>query len=77
MIEQLQWLAAQPDPAISARAQQVLQLTEAVNRGEISPDEYQELCRDLARQDQLDRECSDIELKTLLVSAVYVVAQLA
>lgn len=77
MTEHLQWLAAQNDPAIAQRAQQVLELTAAVNSGEITADEYQELCRDLARQDQLDRECSNIELKTLLVTAIFAVAQLS
>lgn len=77
MIEQLQWLSGQPDPAISRRAQEVLELTAAVNQGRISPDEYQELCRDLARQDQLDQECSSIEMKTMLVTAVWAVAKLA
>jgi hypothetical protein len=76
MIEHLQWLSQQEDPAVSNRAQQALHLTDLLNRGEISPDEYQELCRDLSRMDQLDRECSSIEMKTLLVTAIWAVAQL-
>jgi hypothetical protein len=76
-IDALHLLAGNPDPAISARAQYVLQLTEAVNTNQISLDEYQELCRDVARMDTLDRECADLELKTALVMAVYAIAKLS
>jgi hypothetical protein len=76
-IDTLSQLAANPDPAISGRAQYVLQLTEALNTQQITVDEYQELCRDVARMDALDRECADLELKTALVMAVYAVAQLS
>ena len=75
-INALSQLAASPDSAISARAQYVLQLTEAVNTQQITANEYQDLCRDVARMDALDRECADLELKTALVMAVYAVAQL-
>ena len=77
MIEQLQWLSQNGEPAVQGRAQQVLELTEAVNQGRITADEYQELCRDLARMDQLDQECRNIEMKTMLVTAVWAVAKLA
>ena len=76
-IETLRTLTTNPDPAINARARYVLELTEAVNTNQISADEYQELCRDVARMDALDRECADLELKTALVMAVYAVAQLS
>lgn len=75
-IELLKDLVACDDPAINARANYVLELTEAVNSGQITADEYQELCRDVARMDALDRECSNIELKTALITAIYLVAQL-
>jgi hypothetical protein len=75
-INTLYELAGVSDSAIAKRAQYALQLTESVNRGEITSDEYQELCRDLARMSTLDRECTDLELKTALVTAVYAVAQL-
>lgn len=76
-IETLTALSQTADPAINARARYVLELTEAVNTNQITAGEYQELCRDIARMDKLDRECSDLELKTALVMAVYVVAQLS
>ena len=75
-IELLQTLTANADPAINARARYVLELTEAVNTQQITAEEYQDLCRDVARMDALDRECADLELKTALVMAVYAVAQL-
>ena len=76
-IDILHSLSGNPDPAINARARYVLELTEAVNTQQITAGEYQELCRDVARMDTLDRECADLELKTALVMAVYAVAQLS
>jgi hypothetical protein len=75
-IEILRTLTEHQDPAINARARYVLELTQAVNTNQISVEEYQELCRDVARMSTLDRECADLELKTALVTAVYAVAQL-
>jgi hypothetical protein len=76
-IQTLEQIAATGQPWAAQRAQYALQMTEAVNQGELSPGEYQELMRDLVRMDRLDEEASDIELKTLLITAVYGVAQLA
>ena len=76
-INALYELAGSNDSAIAKRAQFALQLTEAVNKGDVSPEEYQELCRDLCRMDVLDRESNNIEFKTALVTAVWAVAQLA
>ena len=75
-IEILRTLTEHQDPAINTRARYVLELTQAVNTNQITAEEYQELCRDVARMDALDRECADLELKTALVMAVYAVAQL-
>jgi hypothetical protein len=76
-IETLRTLTEHQDPAINARARYVLELTQAVNTNQITAEEYQDLCRDVARMDALDRECADLELKTALVMAVYAVAQLS
>ena len=76
-IQTLEQIAATAQPWAAQRAQYALQMTQAVNQGELSPGEYQELMRDLVRMDRLDEEASDIELKTLLITAVYGVAQLA
>ena len=75
-IEMLRTLTENQDPAINARARYVLELTQAVNTQQITAEEYQDLCRDVARMDALYRECADLELKTALVTAVYAVAQL-
>lgn len=77
MIEQLQSLCSCPDPAISSRAQMALQITEAFQSGDINQGEYQELMRDLVRTDRLDSECADLQTKTMLVTAVYAIAQIA
>lgn len=77
MFDQLQELCGAPDPAISGRAQMALQIAEAYARQELSDSEYKELMMDLVRSDKLDEECSDLEMKTMLVTAVYAVAQVA
>lgn len=74
--EQLQWLASNGEPWAQERAQYALMITEAVNNGQISPGEYQELMRDLARMDALNEQSSNLEQKTMFVTAVYGVAQL-
>jgi hypothetical protein len=76
-INALYELAGANDQAIAKRAVLALQITEAVNRGDISTEEYQELCRDMCRMDALDRESNNLEFKTALVTAVWAVAQLA
>jgi hypothetical protein len=55
----------------------VIAITEQFQGGGLDRSEYQEMLRDLVRMDQLDSEADDIELKTMLVSAVYAVAQVA
>lgn len=75
MFDALQQLTGSNDPAVSARAQMALQIAEAYHRKELSDSEYKELMLDLIRTDKLDEECSDLEAKTMLVTAVYAVAQ--
>jgi len=75
MFEQLQALCGASDPAVSSRAQMAMQIAEAYSRREIGESEYKELMMDLVRSDRLDAECSDLETKTMLVTAVYAVAQ--
>lgn len=75
MFEQLQALCGAADPAVSSRAQMAMQIAEAYSRREIGEGEYKELMMDLVRSDRLDAECSDLETKTMLVTAVYAVAQ--
>jgi len=76
-IDALYSLSGCGDAAIAKRAQYALQITEAANRGDIDPSEYQELCRDLVRMDTLDHESNSLEFKTALVTAVWAVAQLS
>jgi polyhydroxyalkanoate synthesis regulator phasin len=76
MTQQLQEIALSTEPWAAQRAQYALQICEAVNKGEMSPSEGQELMRDLVRMDRLDSESSDMQLKTALVTAVYLAANL-
>jgi hypothetical protein len=59
------------------RAIYAIQITEAAHAGDISMGEYRELMQDLVRMDRLDAEADDMAMKAALVSAVYVVANLA
>ena len=77
MIEQLRALTQCGKPWAAERAMYAIQITEAVHAGEIGPDEYQELMRDLVRMDRLEAEADDMTIKTALVQAIYVVGQLA
>jgi len=76
MIDDLFHLAQQDGP-IAERARVALQMTELFNKGEIEGSEYQELMRDLTRLDEVADSATSIEHKTMLVTAIYAVAQLA
>jgi polyhydroxyalkanoate synthesis regulator phasin len=77
MTQQLQEIANQTqEPWAAQRAQYALQICEAVNTGEMPADEGQELMRDLVRMDRLDSESSNMALKTALVTAVFLAANL-
>lgn len=58
------------------RAAMVIAITEQLQAGNLSNDEARELMLDLVRMDQLDAEADDIELKTALVQAVFVVSKM-
>lgn len=77
MFEVLHQLTGSNDQAVATRAQMALQIAEAYGRREISDSEYKELMLDLVRTDKLNEECSDLEAKTMLVTAVYAIAQVA
>jgi polyhydroxyalkanoate synthesis regulator phasin len=76
MSQELQQLCNNTDPAISNRARMALDITAALKQGDISQDEYKELVEDLVRSDVLDKECSNLETKTMLVTAIYAVSKL-
>lgn len=61
----------------SERAQTALLIAQAFGKGQLEEDEFKELMADLVRADKLDEEADDLETKTMLVTAVYAVAQIA
>jgi hypothetical protein len=61
---------------VAERAQMALMLNDQFQNGEILENEYQELMMDLVRSDRLDEEADDLDTKTMLVTAVYGVAQI-
>ena len=69
-IEQLKEIATCGHGWAEERAHTALQLTEDLNAGSISADEYRELMEDLVRTDRLDAEASNIEIKSALVYCV-------
>jgi hypothetical protein len=62
-------------PWAASRAAMVIAITEQYQGGGLDRSEYEEMLKDLVRMDALDAEASDIELKTMLVTAVYAVAK--
>lgn len=76
MIDDLFHLAQQEGP-VAERAKIALQLTEQWNKGDIDATEYQELMRDLSRLDEVTESASSVEQRTMLVTAIWAVAQLA
>jgi polyhydroxyalkanoate synthesis regulator phasin len=77
MIEQLQQLAQCGLPWAEQRAQTALMMTEALQQGEISESEYQELMADLIRSDRLNAEADNQDVKNMLVSCIMIGAKLA
>ena len=77
MIEQLQFLSSCGRPWAEQRAQMALEITEALQRKEISESEYQALMADLIQSDKLNAEADDMDVKNLLVSCIMIGARLA
>lgn len=77
MLDQLRQLTGSSRPWAAERAAMALAIAEQYQGGGLDLSEYQELMQDLARLDNIQLEAEDIELKTLLVTAIYAVAQVA
>ena len=77
MLEQLQFLLTCGRPWAEQRAQMALEITEALQRKEISQSEYQALMADLIQSDKLNAEADDMDVKNLLVSCIMIGARLA
>ena len=77
MLEQLQFLLTCGRPWAEQRAQMALEITEALQRKEISQSEYQALMADLIQSDKLNAEADDMDVKNLLVSCIMIGAKLA
>jgi hypothetical protein len=60
---------------VRERAEMAIILHDQYHSGGLDISEYQELMMDLVRSDRLDAEADDLETKTMLVTAVYGVAQ--
>lgn len=70
MWEQIRELCGSSDPAVQSRAQMAMDISISYQQNEINESQYQELLADLIRLDTLDSECSDLEAKTMLVTAI-------
>ncbi len=77
MIEQLQWLSTCGRPWAEQRAQFALEITQALQQGQIAESEYQALMADLINSDRLNAEADDMDVKNMLVSCVMIGAKLA
>jgi hypothetical protein len=70
------YMLAQGEGQVADRARFALQITEQHGAGQISDDEYRELMQDLARLDEVQLNSAELEAKTILVTAIWAVAQL-
>lgn len=68
---------AQGQGTVAERAQIALQIHSQYESGDITESEYQELMRDLARFDDVCNEAAELEARTLLFTAIVVVAKLS
>jgi hypothetical protein len=60
---------------VRERAEMAIILHDQFTSGGLDESEYQELMMDLVRSDRLDAEADDLDTKTMLVTAIYGVAQ--
>lgn len=60
---------------VRERAEMAIILHDQYESGGLDESEYQELMMDLVRSDRLDAEADDLDTKTMLVTAIYGVAQ--
>lgn len=74
-LQQLQAMAACGRPWVEQRAQMALMFTTQLDNGQLTEDEHRELMLDLVRSDRLDSEADDLEIKTMLVTAIYGMAK--
>jgi hypothetical protein len=63
-------------PWVQQRAQMALEIVNQRQTGQISGDEARELLADLVRTDVLEAEADDLQMKTMLVSSIYAIAQI-
>ena len=77
MLEQLQFLSTCGRPWAEQRAQFALEITGALQRGEVTESEYQALMADLINSDRLNEEADDMDIKNMLVSCVMIAGKLA
>ena len=70
MQQQLEQLATVNAPWAQQRAQYALQVGQAVQQGQLSPNEAKEILADLINLDKLNQEASDDEMRAALVFGV-------
>jgi polyhydroxyalkanoate synthesis regulator phasin len=70
-MEDLYKLIETGDEWAQQQASIALGVADAYAKGEITSEEYQEMLQDMARSIEIDEEASDLELKTMVVSALY------
>ena len=76
MNEQLDALINSGRPWAAQRAAMAKQLIEQRQAGQLEADEYQELLGDLVATDKLDAVADDIQIKSMLINAIYIASQI-
>jgi len=69
-MDELQALIGSGNGWAQQKASLALEFSQQYQSGQMSKEEYTELLQDLIRTDRLDEECSDVEMKSMLVTGV-------
>ena len=67
---QLSMLVSSTDPEFAAAAEQVQNLVQQVQAGQMSPDEFNELLADLQRQLEIVQDASRLQFKEVLNTCI-------
>ena len=75
-MDELKKLVGCGDKWFEERALMVLELADALQKGDVSQSEYKELVEDMVRTDSISDEGQQIEFRSMLVAGAYGILQI-
>ena len=70
-MEEIKKLIGCGDEWVATKARLVLELQDSHSRGDLTSEELKELLQDIANTDDLSSQACDLEMKSMLVAAIY------